>query len=77
MEVREVNGKFGKFLRSGKKLKFWIKVGKTNNYEYVPEACVVQQYVLTTALSLWKILFYYYLELTKLFTQFINIGHQA
>ena len=27
MEVREVTGKFGKFLRSGKKLKFWIKFG--------------------------------------------------
>ena len=35
MEFREVTGKFGKFLKSGKKLKFWIKFGI--NYFYLSQ----------------------------------------
>ena len=66
MEVREVTGKFGKFLRSGKKLKFWIKFGI--NHFYLSD--IIRHYYINLT-----VMCAFVTELTKLFFKlFLNIN---
>ena len=70
MEVREVTGKFGKFLRSGKKLKFWIKFGI--NHFYLSQNDMQYYKTLLRYINL-NVMCAFFTELTKLFFNFLKI----